>query len=45
MMDKYSKLYKKYLHNQSNLSFTKEQVVDRIKTKFNAREFPKEDLP
>jgi len=44
MMDKYNKLYKQYLHNQSNLSFTKEQVVDRIKTKFNAREFPKEDL-
>jgi len=43
-MDKYSKLYRKYLYNQSNLSFTKEQVIDRIKIKFNAKEFPKEDL-
>lgn len=43
-MEKYSKLFNKYLYNQDKLSFTKEQVVDRVKTKFNAKEFPKEDL-
>ncbi len=43
-MDKYRHLYKRYLYNQSKLVFTREQVVHRIKTKFNAKEFPKEDL-
>ncbi|MFE4142316.1 hypothetical protein ACFX4I_10585 [Peribacillus sp. YIM B13472] len=43
-MNNYEKLYKQYLYRQDELSLTKEQVVDRILSKFKAREFSKKEV-
>uniref|UniRef100_UPI003F4957FD hypothetical protein n=1 Tax=Niallia taxi TaxID=2499688 RepID=UPI003F4957FD len=37
-------LYKKYLNKKNKLSFTKDQIVERVKRKYGATEFQKEEL-
>lgn len=43
-MVEYQKLYKKYINQQEHLSFTKEEVVERIIRKFKAEEFSKSEV-
>lgn len=43
-MNNYEKLFNQYLHRQKQLTFTKEEVVNRIIAKFKAREFQKEEV-
>ncbi|MCT2347574.1 hypothetical protein M4D71_25850, partial [Niallia taxi] len=40
----YKNLYKKYLIRKHKLTFTKDQVVERVKRKYGATEFQKEEL-
>lgn len=41
-MSHYEKLFRKYKYKQEELIFTKEQVVERLVSKYNAEEFEKE---
>lgn len=43
-MINYEKIYKQYLFNQDKVVFTKEEVVERLKKKFKAIEFSKEEI-
>lgn len=43
-MEKYERLNKKYRYNQDKLVFTKERVIEILKSKFQAEEFSKEKL-
>ncbi|MCM3179560.1 hypothetical protein AB1L05_12400 [Cytobacillus horneckiae] len=43
-MNKYEKLINQYLHRNNQLTFTKEEVINRIISKFKAREYPKEEV-
>ncbi|GAE95354.1 hypothetical protein JCM21714_4580 [Gracilibacillus boraciitolerans JCM 21714] len=43
-MSNYEKLYKRYLYKKNELSFTKEQVIEKILKKFKAEEFSKTEI-
>ncbi|RCW74910.1 hypothetical protein [Saliterribacillus persicus] len=43
-METYEKMNKKYRYNQDELTFSKEQVIEKLKNKFQAKEFSKEKL-
>ncbi|WP_117149128.1 hypothetical protein [Paraliobacillus zengyii] len=43
-MEKYERINKKYRYNQDKLVYTKEQVIERLRSKFKAKEFSKEKL-
>lgn len=43
-MSNYEKLYKRYLYKKDELSFTKEQVIEKVVKKFKAKEFSKTEV-